>query len=138
MPIKPIKVEGGAPLLQVFDMPALLAFYRDKLGFEVTMDSGQGDDSSWVMLQLGDVTLMLNDQYEPGHRPDAPPAERTRWHDDTAVYFGCPDVDAAYEHITGQGIEAKAPYITGYGFKAIDLADPDGYRLCFHWPENNK
>ena len=31
----PIKVEGGAPLLQVFDMPTSLAFYRDKLGFEV-------------------------------------------------------------------------------------------------------
>jgi catechol 2,3-dioxygenase-like lactoylglutathione lyase family enzyme len=135
MPIKPIKVEGGAPLLQVFDMPTSLAFYRDKLGFEVTMDSGQGDDSSWVMLKLGDVTLMLNDQYEPGSRPAAPPAERTRWHNDTAIYFGCPDVEGAYEQLREQGLDAKAPYITGYGFKAIDLADPDGYQLCFHWPE---
>ena len=102
------------------------------------MDSGQGDDSSWVMLQLGGMTLMLNNQYEPGRpecRPDAPPAERTRWHNDTAVYFGCPDVDSAYEHISKQGIDIEPPFITGYGFKSIDLADPDGYQLCFHWPE---
>ena len=103
-----IKVEGATTLLQVFDMPAALAFYRDKLGFEVTMDSGQGDDSSWVMLKLNDAVLMLNDQYEPGHRPDAPPAERTRWHDDTAIYFGCPDVEAAYKHLCDQGLEVSA------------------------------
>jgi len=131
----PIIVQGSAPLLQVFYMPTSLAFYRNKLGFEVTMDSGNGDDSSWVMLKLGDATLMLNDQYEPGHRPDAPPAERTRWHNDTIVYFGCPDVDGAYAHLSEHGIDVKPPYITGYGFKAIDLTDPDGYQLCFHWPQ---
>lgn len=131
----PIKVEGCAPLLQVFDMPTSLAFYRDKLGFEVAMDTGSGDDSSWVMLKLGDVMLMLNDQYEPGSRPDAAPAERTKWHDDTIVYFSCPDVDAAYAHVREAGLDPKPPYITGYGFKALDLTDPDGYRLCFHWPD---
>lgn len=39
------KVEGMAPLLQVFDMPTSLAFYRGILGFERVDDSGGGDDS---------------------------------------------------------------------------------------------
>ncbi len=66
-----INISGMAPLLQVFDMPASLGFYRDVLGFEVVQDSGNGDDSSWVWLRLNDADLMLNDQYEPGAVPDA-------------------------------------------------------------------
>jgi glyoxylase I family protein len=116
-------------------MPASLAFYRDKLGFEVVSASGQGDNSGWVMLRLNDATLMLNTQYEDHDRPAEPPAERVKWHKDTAIYFRCPDVDAAYEHLRAQGIEVGLPFLTGYGFKALDLADPDGYHLCFQWPE---
>jgi hypothetical protein len=84
------------------------------------------------MLKLNDAVLMLNDQYEPGDRPDAPPVERTRWHGNTAIYFGCRDVDGAYQHTRQQGIEAGPPYITGYGFKAVSIIDPDGYHLCFN------
>lgn len=47
-----LKVEGMAPLLRVFDMPASLAFYRDILGFERVDDSGGGDASDWVWLRL--------------------------------------------------------------------------------------
>ena len=35
----PTKFVGLTPLIQVFDMPASLAFYRDKLGFEVVSAS---------------------------------------------------------------------------------------------------
>ncbi len=66
-----IEIEGMAPLIQVFDMPRALAFYRDILGFEVVSDSGNGDESSWIWLRLNGVDLMLNDQYEPGREPDA-------------------------------------------------------------------
>ena len=32
----PIEVQGVAPMVQVFDMPRSLRFYRDVLGFMVT------------------------------------------------------------------------------------------------------
>jgi catechol 2,3-dioxygenase-like lactoylglutathione lyase family enzyme len=32
-------IRGVAPLLQVFDMPTSVRFYRDKLGFEVVSTS---------------------------------------------------------------------------------------------------
>jgi catechol 2,3-dioxygenase-like lactoylglutathione lyase family enzyme len=53
-----IEVRGMAQLMEVFDMPTSLAFYRDKLGFRVTGGSGQGNESGWGMLSLGDATIL--------------------------------------------------------------------------------
>lgn len=133
-----IDIEGMTPLIQVFNMPRALAFYRDVLGFEVVGDSGSGDDSSWVWLRLNGADLMLNDQYEPGHVPDKPPAERIEWHDDTCLYFGCRDVDGAYAFLKSKGIELDPPLITSYGMKQLYVHDPDNYNLCFQWSADGK
>jgi catechol 2,3-dioxygenase-like lactoylglutathione lyase family enzyme len=128
-----IEINGMTPLIQVFDIPRSLAFYRDILGFEIVSDSGNGDDSSWVWLRLDGVELMLNDQYEPGCEPSEPPAARTRWHKDTCLYFGCRDVDAVYEYLKSKGIQLGAPKVAPYGMKQLYLEDPDGYGICFQW-----
>lgn len=125
-----ISIESLTPLIQVFNMPRSLAFYRDLLGFEVVMDSGGGDDSSWVWIRLDGCDLMLNDQYEPGHAPDAPPPERERWHRDTGLFFAA-DPDAVYEYLTAKGLSPKPPFDTSYGMRQLSLLDPDGYNLCF-------
>ena len=111
-----------------------LAFYRDTLGFEVGADSGGGDDASWVWLRRGGINLMLNDMYEPGHEPDAPPDDRVKWHKDTCLYFGCPDVDAAYAYLSSKDIETEQPANAPYGMRQLYLRDPDGYNICFQWP----
>lgn len=129
-----IEVRGMAPLVGVWDMPTSLAFYRDKLGFRITGDSGQGDESGWVMLELGDATIMLNTAYDDGERPDAADPARVAAHRDTCIYFACPDVDAAYEHLKANGIEAEPPTIAPYGMKQLYVTDPDNYNLCFQWP----
>lgn len=131
-----IEVRGLSPLLEVFDMPASLAFYRDKLGFRITGDSGQGDESGWVMLELGDATIMLNTAYDDGERPVSEDPARVAAHHDTCIYFGCPDVDAAYEHLKANGVKADPPQIAPYGMKQLYVPDPDGYNLCFQWPDN--
>lgn len=129
-----IEVRGLSPLVQVFDMPTSLAFYRDKLGFAVTGDSGQGDNSGWVMLDLNGATVMLNTQYEDDGRPAQPDSDRTKWHQDTCIYFRCPDVDAAYEHIRSAGVKLDPPSVAPYGMKQLYVSDPDNYSLCFQWP----
>jgi catechol 2,3-dioxygenase-like lactoylglutathione lyase family enzyme len=121
------------PLLEVFSMPRSLAFYRDVLGFEVVSDSGGGDDASWVWLQRGEINLMLNDQYEPGHVPDAPPAERQKWHHDTCLYFGA-DPDVVYEYLQSRNMVLDPPKDAPYGMRQLYLYDPDGYNLCFQQP----
>ena len=129
-----IKIEGMTPLIQVFNMRRSLAFYRDILGFEVVGDSGNGDDSSWVWLRLDGVDLMLNDQYEPGSEPNEPPAERTKWHKDTCLYFDCRDTDAVYEYLRSTGVGLKPPITTSYQMKQLYLSDPDNYNICFQQP----
>jgi glyoxylase I family protein len=129
-----IEVRGSAPLLQVFDMPASLAFYRDGLGFSVVSTDRPGDDCDWALLRLGDVELMLNTRYEGDARPPAPDPARVDAHDDTCIFIGCPDVDAAYEHLRARGIASQAPKVAPYGMKQLYLYDPDGFGLCFQWP----
>ena len=128
-----IEVRGICPLISVFNMPRSLAFYRDILGFQIVSDSGNGDDSSWVWIRLDGADLMLNDQYEPGHVPDAPPPERQTWHHDTCLYFGA-DPDAVYEYLTSRGVDLKPPKDARYGMRQLYLNDPDGYNLCFQAP----
>jgi uncharacterized glyoxalase superfamily protein PhnB len=133
----PLEINGVAPLLQVFEMPAAIRFYRDVLGFSVTGKSpalsSDPDHVNWCMLELGGSTVMLNTAYDPEDQPDAP--DRARWsgHQDTCLYFGCPDVDAAYEYLRSRGLEPDPPKVAPYGMKQLYITDPDGYGLCFQW-----
>lgn len=129
-----IDIQGMAPLLSVFDMPVSLLFYRDILGFEVIETSGQGDNSGWVMLRLNDSTLMLNTAFDDDERPAAADPANIAVHHDTCLYFGCPDVDEAYEYLQEKGLVVKPPEIAPYGMKQLYINDPDGYNLCFQWP----
>lgn len=131
------KIEGLAPLLHVFDMPASLKFYRDILGFSVVMSSEPDDETNWVLLRLNNIELMLNTQYEKENRPGVPSELRMETHGDTCLYFGCEDTDALYEHLKNNGVRLNKPEITVYNWKAINFKDPDGYGLCFHWPLPN-
>ncbi|TWJ00850.1 catechol 2,3-dioxygenase-like lactoylglutathione lyase family enzyme [Mucilaginibacter frigoritolerans] len=133
----PFNISGVTALFQVFDMPQSLNFYRDILGFKVIMSSGEGDDVDWVLMRLNDTELMLNTAYEKPNRPQSPDSLRNDWHNDVSLYFGCPDTDDLYAYLIKKGLKIKKPEITGYGWKALSLHDPDGYRLCFHWPLQN-
>jgi catechol 2,3-dioxygenase-like lactoylglutathione lyase family enzyme len=129
-----IDIRGLAPLLAVFDMPASIHFYRDVLGFEVVGTSGPGDNCGWAMLRLNGVELMLNTAYEDDERPAAPDPARVAGHADTALFFGCADLDGAYRHLRAQGLDVKEPTVAYYGMKQLSVRDPDGYGICFQWP----
>ena len=129
-----LDIRGLAPLLQVFDMPTSIHFYRDILGFEVVNTSGPGTDVGWALLRLNGVELMLNTAYESDERPPVPDANRVSAHADTGLYFGCPDVEQAYVQLRIKGLDVKEPVIRTYGMKQLNVTDPDGYNLCFQWP----
>jgi glyoxylase I family protein len=125
--------QGMAPLIQVFDMPTSLKFYRDLLGFEVTQRSGAGDDVDWVLLRYNNIEFMLNTAYEKPYRPPQPDKKRIAFHQDVSFYFGCPDVLGFYHYLIEKGVKLKAPAISGYGFLSLEITDPDGFNLIFHW-----
>jgi len=128
-----IDVREMVPLVQVFDMPTSIAFYCDVLGFEIKATSRPGPKFDWAMLSLNGVEVMLNTAYEEDNRPPAPDPARVSAHDDTCLYFWCPDVDAAYEYLNARGLKLKPPKVAHYGMKQLYLTDPDGYNLCFQW-----
>jgi glyoxylase I family protein len=134
-----IEVRGVCALLQVFDMPASVRFYRDVLGFEIVQTTPrEGDQFDWGLLRLNNTELMLNTAYEQEHRPAQPDPARIAAHRDVCLYFGCPDVDGAYRHLLAHGIEAEEPQVAPWASKQLYLRDPDGYTLCFQWPETEK
>jgi glyoxylase I family protein len=103
-----INFDGLCPLLQVFDMPKSVNFYREVLGFELVgnspmVKSPQGDYFHWAMLRRDGITLMLNTAYDEGERPPAPDPARVVAHGDTALYFGCTDVDNTFHHFFPSG-----------------------------------
>jgi catechol 2,3-dioxygenase-like lactoylglutathione lyase family enzyme len=129
--------DGLCPLLQVFDMPTSVNFYRDVLGFELAgnspiVHSPQGDYFHWCMLRRGSNTLMLNTAYDEGERPPAPDAARFAAHSDTALYFGCSEVDATFNQLLPFGVNIlEKPITTQYKMRRFTIADPDGYNLSF-------
>jgi len=133
-----IEVKNVAPLVQVFHMPTAIGFYRDMLGFTITGNSKpkseDPDDVDWAMLELGGATIMLNTAYDPDDTPEKPDAARWSGHQDTCLYLGCPDVDAAYQELTAKGLKIKLPKVAWYGMKQLYLKDPDGFMVCFQWP----
>lgn len=135
-----LEIEGISPLLQVYDMQTAVRFYTEVLGFELgthspIVKSPQGDYFHWAMLRLKNATLMLNTAYDEGERPPQPDARRVAAHEDTSLYFGCPDVDAVYNHVVRVGVTVRnKPANMGYGLRALTIQDPDGYNITFHGP----
>jgi catechol 2,3-dioxygenase-like lactoylglutathione lyase family enzyme len=77
---------------------------------------------------------MLNTQYERQERPPAADPARRAAHGDTALFFGCRDLDAAYAHLRGRGVQVEPPVVRPYGMRQLAFRDPDGYGLCLQWP----
>ena len=95
--------------------------------------SDDPDDVNWAMLQLSQAEIMLNTAYDPDDVPEAPESGRWSGHQDTCLYFGCPDVDGAYQHLVAQGLDVNPPKVAWYGMKQLYLTDPDGFGICFQW-----
>ncbi|MGD0189368.1 MAG: VOC family protein [Rhizomicrobium sp.] len=133
-----VQITAVCALIQVFDMLESVAFYRNHLGFDIAQTAPLFEKPyphiNRVLLKRGDAEFMLNTAYEADRRPAARDPIWLRAHRDITLYFGCPDVDAAYEELERSGLSLKPPTITHYGMKQLGFADPDGYGLCLQWP----
>jgi uncharacterized glyoxalase superfamily protein PhnB len=130
---------GYTPYFEVFDMIASVAFYRDRLGFDVLfatpeVETAEGRFSHFVRVGRGSIDLMHNTAYDSNERP----AERSDSHwagcAHVHLYIDCDDVDALYAELSARGLVADPPALSGYGWHAFHASDPDGYRLVFHQP----
>jgi len=129
---------GVAPLLQVYDMPTAVRFYRDVLGFALVNQSNDGEEFDWCLLARNSAELMLNAMYERHGRPSEPDLKRSDAHGDIGMFFACSELNAVYEHLRAHGVDVKPPSTAPYGMRQLSFKDPDGYGICFQWPVNER
>ncbi len=129
-----LAIRGLCPLLQVYDMPRSLRFYRDVLGFVEVQKAGHGDDVGWAWLRHGEAEVMLNTAHDVGERPPVPDPARVAAHADTILFVGYEDLEGAHAYLRDHGVKVESPSVAPYGMKQLYASDPDGYGVCFQWP----
>jgi len=113
------------PLLFIDDMTRSLAFYVDKLGFELVRDAKGSDGKTfWCRVQRGGVSLMLQTACDE----DGPAHLRGKG---VGFYFICDDTDAVHAELAARGLKLDPPTNAVYGMRQLYFNDPDGYSLCF-------
>jgi predicted enzyme related to lactoylglutathione lyase len=101
--------------MAVTDMAKAKEFYAEKLGFQVTRDSGQGD-RHWVSLDApgGGPSLNLTTMHE-NMKPGT-----------MKLYLSTPDIEAAYQELKAKGVELTSEITEIQGVKYVGFSDPDG------------
>jgi catechol 2,3-dioxygenase-like lactoylglutathione lyase family enzyme len=130
-PTTPARLGYIAPFFIVRDVMRSVAFYRDRLGFEVTF-LGPGDDPYFAMLRRDDVRLMLK-AITPEVQPTPNPGRHpwARWD----AYVHAPDPDALAEELASRGVSFREPLgINSDGLRGFEVMDADGYVLYFGRP----
>jgi catechol 2,3-dioxygenase-like lactoylglutathione lyase family enzyme len=103
-----------------------VAFYRDRLGFEVLMFP----DPAFAMLTRGDLRLVLAspvpaDHHGGGSRPmpDGTTQGPGGWN---RIMLEVPDLASAVERLRRDGARFRNEIVTGVGSAQILLEDPSG------------
>lgn len=122
-------INAIAPFFIVRNVPASVAFYRDKLGFDV-LYQGPEDDVFFAGLARGGAMLMVK---AVGVDPQ-PNNTRHAWAPWDA-YVNTPDPDTLAADFTSRGVTFFAPLNdTTDNLRGFELKDPDGYVLFFGRP----
>ena len=124
-------LEFIAPFFIVRDVMLSLAFYRDRLGFEVVY-LGPDDEPFFAMVERGGVRIMLK-AISPEVQPTPNPSrhEWARW--DAYVYT--PDPDALSAEFASRGVSFREPLgVNSDNLRGFEVTDADGYVLYFGRP----
>lgn len=100
-----IEIGSASPLFIVRNVPATLAFYRDKLGFEVTFEGPEPADIFFGIVQRGRAMLMFKDvDLDP-----VPNCTRDIGHGIAPwdAYVFVPEPDALYEEFVSRDVEFR-------------------------------
>jgi len=107
----------AVPELQVPDVPAAQAWYRDALGFEVAWYK---EDGGIGAVTRGDCTLFLR-----GGAQEASSA---------ALWIFVEEIDGFYASLSGTDVSIAMPLQnTPWGLQQFTITDPFGTTLHFHY-----
>ena len=124
------EISGIAPLFIVNNVPAALAFYRDRLGFDVTFQGPEPHDIFFGIVRRGAAMIMFKDvgvDPVPNYTRDVKKGI-ARWD----AYLHVPDPDALAAEFASRGVRFSAPITDNDdGLRGFVIKDLDGYGLFF-------
>jgi catechol 2,3-dioxygenase-like lactoylglutathione lyase family enzyme len=127
------EISGISPFFIVSDVPSSLAFYRDRLGFEITFQGPEPDDIFFGIVRRGAAQILL----KAVGLPPVPNYTRdikqgiARWD----AFVDVPDPDALAAEFASRNVEFFQPlHDTEEGLRGFELEDADGYVLFFGRP----
>ena len=127
-------LKSVAPFFVVDDLPATLAFYQSKLGFDVLYKSGgDGNGDDYFALMGRDRVMIMFKAITPEVHPQ-PNHSRHEWAPWDA-YINTEDPDTLYAEFTGRQVPMHRELAnTNDGLRAFEVIDNNGYVLCFGRP----
>lgn len=127
------EIGGIMPFFVVRDVPKALAFYRDKLGFEITFEGPEPDDIFFGMVKRGHAEIMLKAigvDPIPNYTRDI-----KRGHAPWDAYIYVPDPDALAAEFESRGVQLWKPLgVNSDNLRGFEVQDTDGYVLYFGRP----
>ena|ERR1041385_8085961 len=119
-----------SPSFIVTDVDRAIAFYRDKLGFDVRF---REEDAPWFAV-IGRDAAQLFVKSEGGIKPVPNHTRHRHLRLDAFIYTADPESLAA--EFAAKGVSFSTPFNknTTDGLTGFELADPDGYILFFGCP----
>ncbi len=124
-------IESVSPFFIVANVERSIAFYRDRLGFEVTFQQSAPpkQEPFFAILRRDGAMLFVKGSGDP--LPNPKRYDWARWD----AYLGVPDPDALAAELAAQGVAFAEPLQdTHDGLRGFELSDPDGHVLFFGRP----
>lgn len=129
-------ISGISPFFIVADVPATLAFYRDKLGFDVTFRGPTPDDEFFGIVRRDAAVIMFKtlgeiiEGKEVGVDPVPNFGRKPAFSLD--AYVEVPDPDALAAEFMSRGVFFASPLSdSDDGLRGFVIKDLDGYGLFF-------
>lgn len=127
-------ITGIGPFFIVRNVPASLAFYHDRLGFDITFQGPSEDDIFFGIVERGAAMIILKDigvEPVPNYTRDLKKGI-ARWD----AYLHVPDPDALAAEFLSRNVEFFKPIQDDGddGLRGFEVQDVDGYVLFFGRP----
>ncbi|HEX3164728.1 MAG TPA: VOC family protein [Chitinophagaceae bacterium] len=130
------EISGIAPFFIVRNVPTALAFYRDRLGFDITFQGPSEDDIFFGIVKRGAAMIILKAigvDPVPNYTRDIKQGI-ARWD----AYLYVPDPDALAAEFSSRNVEffrsIKDSEDGDDGLRGFEVKDADGYILYFGRP----
>ena len=129
------EITGIAPFFIVRNVPAALAFYRDRLAFDITFQGPSDDDIFFGIVQRGRAMIIMKEigvDPVPNYTRDIKKGI-ARWD----AYVHVPDPDALAAEFASRDVEFFLPLSNNDedGLRGFEIKDADGYLLYFGRPK---